>query len=252
MSTVNYFYHEHIRKAIVAFGSLFNDVYIKRKNSQGTVVAIEKVPLAYGPKQKFLVRVLENNPEADPTSVAITLPRMGFEMTGLTYDATRKMNTFNLTKVTDPDNPSTMKKVYNAVPYNLEISLFVLVKTQEDGLQIVEQILPFFTPAYTVTSNVVPEMSIKDDIPIILNNISYEDDYEGEYAARRSVIWTLSFTMKLNFYGKVNNQGIIKKVTANTINIDTNKDLQTYVVEPNPTSSDADDDFGFTETITEY
>lgn len=251
----NHFYHETIRRTVIAFGSVFNDIHIRRKNADGSVAQSLKVPLGYGPKQKFLARLYEN---PNLTNVQqLTLPRMGFEITGFNYDGQRKVNKLNVKK-TLSTNASEIKRQYTSVPYNFNFSLFVMAKNQEDALQVVEQILPFFTPAFTLTINAVPEMGIKDDFPLILEGLSYEDDYEGDFASRRSIIYTMTFTTKVNFYGPIQQQGAIKTVradaflegqasTTGTSTIPTTR----LTTTPDPTSADADDDFGFTETWTE-
>jgi hypothetical protein len=210
-----------------------------------------RVPLAYGPKAKFLARLYE-----DPTGnspIQLTLPRMGFEITGFQYDSQRKVNKLNVLKKVDDTVTNGLKKQFFSVPYNINFSLFVMAKNQEDALQVVEQIIPFFTPAFTLTINAVPEMGIKDDFPLIMESLTYEDDYEGDFATRRSIIYTLSFTTKVNFYGPVYEQGVIKKVKIdNYLDAPTSTLVNTrYEAEPNPTSSEADDDFGFSETWTD-
>lgn len=237
----NHFYHETIRRTVIAFGSIFNDIDVRRTDGSGQVVQSLKVPLAYGPKQKFLARLYEN-PSLTNTH-QLTLPRMGFEISGFNYDSQRKVNKLNVRKTVGA-TASKLKRQYTSVPYNLNFSLFIMAKNQEDALQIVEQILPFFTPAYTVTINAVPEMGIKDDFPLILEGLTYEDDYEGDFATRRSIIYTMSFTVKMNFYGPVKQQGIIKTVQADaflenralTIGASTGPTSR-LTTTPNPTSS---------------
>ena len=199
-----YFYNESLRKCIIAFGSLFNDIYITRKNASGTDSQSMKVPLAYGPKQKFMVR-LDADPNLDQ-KVAITLPRIGFEIAGFDYDPSRKLNRIIKRKKVANTSDKALKQMstqYTPVPYNLNFELFVMTKNSDDGIQIVEQILPFFQPEYTVTINEVPEMAIVRDVPIVLNNIGYEDTYTGSFTERRAIIYTLNFTAKAYVYGPV-------------------------------------------------
>lgn len=246
----NHFYHETIRRTVVAFGSVFNDIQIRRTDSSGEVIQSLKVPLSYGPKQKFLARLYDNPTFTNP--VQLTLPRMAFEISSFNYDSQRKVNKLNVRR--ELYSSTEVKKQYFSVPYNIDFTLFIFAKNQEDALQIVEQIIPFFTPAYTVTVNAVPEMGIQDDIPVILNSLTYEDDYEGDFASRRSIIYTMTFTVKTNFYGPITQQGIIKKVKIdNYITNDVNSDVidSRYEVQPNPPTAQADDDFGFSETYTE-
>ena len=243
------FYHETIRKIIVAFGTTFNNIQLVRKNNDGDIIQSMKVPLAYGPQQKYLVRL---NEDADLSKqVAITLPRIGFEIQNLSYDPGRKLNRVQKFKKVKTGKSNTLDTQFMPVPYNLSIQLYVMAKQSDDALQIVEQILPFFQPDYTLTVNDMADMGIKRDVPIVLNSISYEDNYQGDFETRRALIYTLDFTAKFYLYGPVTSQGVIK-----TVQVDQYADLpdasprreQRYKVTPKPTSADADDDFGFNET----
>ena len=245
------FYNQGFRKLIIAFGQIFNNVVIQRTNSTGGVTARIKVPLAYAPKEKFLVR-LDQQANLESREFATTLPRMGFEITGLSYDSTRKLTRVQkYSKVKSGEDGKKMNYNYSPVPYNISMNLYVFTATAEDGLQIIEQILPFFQPDYTVTVNVVPDLGIKRDIPIILGNIGYEDTYDGSFTQRRAVIYTLSFTAKTYLFGPMNNQSVIKETQADIYSDTdtTSKREERIVVVPDPTSADADDDFGFTTTI---
>jgi hypothetical protein len=245
------FYNQSFRKLIIAFGQIFNNVVIQRTNSTGGVTARIKVPLAYAPKEKFLVR-LDQQANLESREFATTLPRMGFEITGLTYDSSRKLTRVQkYSKVKSGEDGKKMNYNYSPVPYNISMNLYVFTATAEDGLQIIEQILPFFQPDYTVTVNVVPDLDIKRDIPIVLGNIGYEDTYDGDFTNRRAVIYTLSFTAKTYLFGPMNNQGVIKQTQADVYSdTDTTSTREErIVVVPDPTSADADDDFGFTTTI---
>ena len=206
------FYHGSLRKTIVAFGRLFSDINIARQDNDGVVSQTIAVPLAYAPKEKWIVRI-DSDPNLNNTTYT-TLPRMSFEITGYNYDASRKMARMN--KLTcDQAAGSIRKEMFTPVPYNIEISLYVLTKTQEDAMQIIEQILPTFTPEYTLSLNAVPEMNVIQDIPVILNSISVQDEYDGDFQTRRFVTHTLTFTLKTNIYGPVKNQGIITDVKVN-------------------------------------
>jgi len=207
-----YFYHQTSRKMVVAFGTLFNTIEVRRTNSAGSVVDTIKVPLSYGPKEKFLTRI-SADPNLNP-KIALTVPRMGFELTAMTYDGVRKLNTMGRNVAT---GTTGLKKQFNPVPYNWDFSLYVYVKNAEDGTQILEQILPFFTPEFTVTMNLVSSMSEKRDIPLVLNSVSSEDTYEGDFASRRSIIWTLSFLMKGFLYPSItDNAKVITDVTVDS------------------------------------
>ena len=243
------FYHETIRKIIVGFGTTFNNINLVRKDSSGNVAQSMKVPLAYGPREKFLVRLRS---DADLSSkVAITLPRIGFEIQNLSYDPARKLSRVQKFKKVKGNTSRQLDTQFMPVPYNLEIVLYVLAKQSDDALQIVEQILPFFQPDYTITINDMADMGIKRDVPIVLNSISYEDNYEGEFEQRRALIYTMNFTCKFYLYGPVTSSNVIK-----TAQIDSYTDLpdqspkreQRNSVTPKPFSADADDDFGFNET----
>ena len=245
------FYHETMRNVIVAFGTLFNNIHLVRKNNSGTVTQTMKVPLAYGPRQKWLTR-LDADANLD-SKVAITLPRLGFEIQNLTYDPARKLNRVQRFKKVKSASSAANKldTQYMPVPYNLDFTLYVMAKNSDDALQIVEQILPYFQPDYTITLNDMSDMGIKRDVPIILNSVSYEDNYQGNFDERRAIIYTMTFTAKFYLYGPVTSDKVIKTVsvdqyTDSKVNAPTRE--QRYTVTPNPASASADDDFGFNET----
>jgi len=247
-----HFYNEGLRKLTIAFGQLFNNIIIQNTSSTGAVTKRIRVPLAYAPKEKFLVRLEQQANLQDGRAVSITLPRLGFEITGLSYDSSRKLNKINKTiRVKSNEEGKKTNFNYTPVPYNINFSLYSFTATAENGLQIVEQILPFFQPEYTVTMNVVPEMQLVRDIPIILNSVNYEDTYNGEFTQRRAVIYTLGFTAKTYLYGPMSNQKVIKEVQAD-LGADTVAPLardERIIVVPSPTTADADDDFGFTTSL---
>ena len=243
------FYHETIRKVVVAFGSMFNDIHLVRKDNSGNITQSMKVPLAYGPRQKFLARLRE---DADLTKqVAVTLPRIGFEIAGVSYDPTRKLNRVQKFKKVKGSKAQQLDTQYMPVPYNIEFSLYIMAKQSDDALQIVEQILPYFQPDYTVTINDNTDMGVKRDVPIVLGGVTYEDTYEGDFTSRTTIIYTLSFTAKFYLYGPVTSSKVIKTVQADQYTDMPDKSpkrSQRYTVTPNPTTADADDDFGFNET----
>ena len=249
-----YFYNESMRKMTVAFGQLFNNIQVKRTDSSGNVVQSIRVPLAYAPKEKFLVR-LDQKPNLDEREFAITLPRMGFEITGLSYDASRKLTKMQKTvRVKSNEDGKKLNFNYTPVPYNINFSLYSFTATAENGLQIVEQILPFFQPDYTVSIRVLPEMNLIRDVPIILNGVQYEDNYDGEFTRRRAVVYTLNFTAKTYLYGPASTQSVIRTVQTDT-HTDTDQTSareQRITITPSPTSADPDDDFGFTTTIENF
>ena len=247
-----HFYNEGLRKLTIAFGQLFNNIVLQNTSSTGAVTKRIRVPLAYAPKEKFLVRLEQQANLQEDRAVAVTLPRLGFEITGLSYDPTRKINKLQkIRRVKTNEEGKKLNFNYAPVPYNINFSLYSFTATAENGLQIVEQILPFFQPEYTVTMNVVPELNLARDIPIILNGVNYEDSYNGEFTSRRAVIYTMTFTAKTYLYGPMNNQSVIKNVQAD-LGSDTDTPLareERIITVPNPTTADADDDFGFTTTI---
>lgn len=210
------FYHGLIRKTIVSFGALFSSIYIDRKQGDsvtGTTVQRLQVPISYAPKEKWLVRT-DSDPDLTQSTYT-TLPRMSFEITGYSYDTSRKLNRNNT--ITCGKSNGTVSYVQSPVPYNIDIKLYVVTKTQEDAFQIIEQILPTFSPEYTLSLGIIPSMSITQDVPVVLRDISVNDEYDGSFQERRLVTHTLSFTLKMNLYGIVTNTGtgIIETVIAN-------------------------------------
>jgi len=204
-----YYYHEIIRKTIISFGTLFNQIHIRHNDGNGNSISDIRVPLAYGPVQKFLAR-LEQQSDLN-RAVQITLPRMSFEMVGISYDPTRKSSITQTFKVCDG---GTTKKVFMPVPYNIDFELNILCKLNDDALQIVEQILPYFQPAFNLTIDLVDAIGEKRDVPITLSSINFQDDYEGDFSTRRSLIYTLRFTAKTYLFGPIadSSEGLIKKV----------------------------------------
>ena len=250
-----YFYNESMRRMTIAFGQLFNNIQIKRKDSNDSVIQSIRVPLAYAPKEKFLTR-LDQQPDLDSREFAITLPRMSFEISTIEYDASRKLNRLQkFKKVKTSAEGKVLDFNYMPVPYNISYSLNVFTATAEGGLQIIEQILPYFQPDYTVTVNAIPNLDIKRDVPIVLNSVNYEDSYNGDYTTRRAVIYTLTFTAKTYLFGPAQTQKVVKTVQSDLysdVDITNKAREERIVIVPNPTSADADDDFGFTTTIEAY
>ena len=265
------FYHQSLRKYIIMFGNMFNDVFVRRYDPNGNSIQAVAVPLSYGPKEKFLVRITQD-PNLDQ-QVAIQLPRMAFEMTTLNYDANRRLNAHNRNvKVTNDENKLDFN--YAPVPYDLQFSLYAYVRNADDGAQILEQIVPYFGPEWTNSVRVIPQTNLTIDVPTVLNNVSIEDTYEGNFETRRALIYTFEFTVKAYFYGPVRRQGVIKRaqidfgvVSSNSSSKITLEDIsQTgrssrVVIQPgllangSPTTNssasiaytliNADDDYGF-------
>ena len=245
------FYWGTIRKAIVAFGNMFNNINVERRDADGNIIQILKVPLSYASKSKALARI-QQRPNVDDRQVQIIVPRMAFEMTTMNYDYNRKISPVQQSRAVNATS-NTLDSQYAPTPYNINVQLYVYVKNQDDGLQIIEQILPYFNPDYNLTVKSIPQLNIKNDLPIILDSVSFEDNYEGEFEDRRTIIWTLSFTMKLNFYGPVNKQGVIKKVIASTYNnVNMTDRINTITTTPDPLTAKPGDDIGFTDTIEDF
>ena len=229
-----YFYNEILRRTIISFGTLFNGITVKQEGSN------IRVPLGYGPTQKFLAR-LTQTPDLNKAT-AITLPRMSFEFTGLTYDPSRKVTTTQQFTVKDPTDGTESKKAYMPVPYNMQFELALMCKLNDDALQITEQILPYFQPSYNVSVNLVGSINEKRDIPIILENITMQDDYEGDFETRRVLLYSLRFTAKTYMFGPVTSatDDIVKKVRVSylsgTDTTNTTRDL-TYTVTPRAVKS---------------
>ena len=252
-----HFYHEKIRKCVATFGTIFNIIYLLRKDAAGAVISQIKVPLAYAPKQKFLDRIRENaDLETDARFVAIKLPRMSFEISSMYYDPVRQLSKVSNFTETVTDDNTKKTKFFTSVPYIMNFQLNILAKTNEDAVQIVEQILPFFNPAYTVTMKQFSDYpSITEDIPISLIGISYTDDYEGALESRRTIIYTLDFEMKTAFFGPISDNSIIRKSIvdfrsfSNTNSLtDSDNLMQRITTVPDPLNVSLDSDYGFTTT----
>ena len=241
-----YSYHEIFRKTVVAFGTLFNNIELRRTNE------VMKVPLAYGPKQKFLAR-LDQTPDPTNKRVQITLPRISFEINGISYDSSRKVSPTQKIKIAKDGDEN--KNVFMPVPYNLSFELAIISKNQEDGLQILEQVLPYFQPHYNLPVKLLSDVNETKDVPVVLNSVDYEDDYEGDFSTRRAIIYTLQFTVKTYLYGPVTDTKIIKKAITDyytDTNVNTAPREVRYTVVPDPINADADDDFGFGETWEDF
>ena len=273
------YYFSLIRKYVILMGTLLNNIRITRTDKDGNVTALLEVPITYAAKDKMLARVLQD-PALDKTNAVPAMPMISFEMGKMTYDGTRKLNTIGKVSVKDADDASKFKYQYNPVPYNIEFKVYVYVKNAEDGTKIIEQILPYFTPDWTTTVNLIPEVNVTMDIPIVLNNINQFDKYDGAYTQRRAIIWELDFTLKGYIYGPIKSSGIIKFIrtqfyipSTNTAaqgrgitpmaekvtiqpGLDANGNPINYYGQPNNslgtlpyTEINADDDYGFITQI---
>lgn len=242
-----YYYHEIIRKTIIGFGTLFNQIYIRHKDRNDEIIDETKVPLSYGPIQKFVAKIQQQEQLTKP--IAITLPRMSFEMVSIAYDSTRKSGITQTFKAHDGTN---LKKVYMPVPYNIGFQLSLLTKLNDDALQVVEQILPFFQPSFNMTIDLISSIGEKRDIPIVLDSVSFTDDYEGDFTTRRALIYTFNFTAKVYLFGPIaeSTDGLIRKVQVDmysSTDVNTAKREMRYTVTPDPIDADPGDDFGFDE-----
>jgi hypothetical protein len=230
------YYHGIIKKTITAFGALFSDIKIERRQTDsvtGTVIQTLLIPISYAPKEKWLVRI-----DSDPTlenHTYTSLPRLSFEIINYSYDAVRKTN--RMQKITCGSGDSTAGSMQSAIPYNVDIALYVLTKTQEDALQIIEQILPIFTPEYTLSINAIPEMNVIQDIPVILSSISVQDDYDGDFQVRRFVTHTLNFTLKINLFGPISTKKVITTAFANINDSDSELPYAQYSADGNPVTN---------------
>ena len=260
-----YFYHEIIRKTVISFGTLFNEIYVRHQDNTGKDISEIKVPVSYGPRQKFLARI-QQQPDLNKAT-QISLPRMSFEVNNITYDPSRKTGVTQTFKVKDGKQ---VKKVFMPVPYNLGFELNILTKLQDDSLQILEQVLPFFQPGFTLTIDLVNSIGEKRDVPMVLDSINFTDDYEGNFETRRALIYTLNFTAKTFMFGPVadSTDGLIRKVqldyytdtntrTASremryTVAAKAKKDYNedTVIDQYDDPLIPPGDDFGFTETST--
>jgi hypothetical protein len=233
------FYHSTIRKSIIAFGNLFNHVLIDRKDANQNVVQTLKVPLSYAPRQKFLA-IIDAQPVAEDRSYQVILPRMAFEMLSITYDPSRRVSIVQQNRAVNSTS-NTLNTQYAPSPYNIQMSLYIYAKNQDDGLQIIEQILPYFNPDFNLSINAIPELGIKNDLPILLNNISYDDQYEGDFSQRRAIVWTLDFTLKLNFFGPINKQSVVNTVGVGIFNDpEMTQPIQSYNATISPASTTKD------------
>lgn len=246
-----YFYHQRLRKSVAVFGTIFNNIYVLRKDSNDQVISQVKVPLAYAPRMKYIQRIRENLSLENDTKVAIKLPRMSFEITSIAYNSQRKLpklNNFSKPLV----SPNTQKnKFFTPAPYTIGFQLNIYARTQDDALQIVEQILPYFNPQYTLTIKPFSDTpDVKEDVPVTIQSVSFSDDFEGALEERRTIIYTLEFSMEINFYGPINSNDIIRQAKATVheaINFveETDPKLQEIEVTPDPADANPADDFGF-------
>ena len=211
------YYHQTIRKYVAVFGTLFNDINVVRRDASDVIKEQIKVPIAYSPRDRWILRLRRaRGVSGTDEAVAMSLPRMGFDLTVITYDGTRKLNTMGqVYSANTAAGTSTLMKQYNPVPYNFDFSLYSMVSNAEDGAQIFEQIVSFFTPEFTVTVNLIPSMNIAPDVTMVLGGVQIEDNYQGDFQSTREIIWTLNFTMKGYVYPDVKTGSVVKTVIVN-------------------------------------
>ena len=250
----DHFYHKQIRNTVIAFGTIFNNINIKRLDSSGTPLQNIKIPFSYSPKEKFIARLDQKTDlTGSDSSVAITLPRMAFDITGYSYDPSRKLNkNQKITTITTNSDTSKLNSQFMPVPYDVTFELNAFTANSDDGLQIIEQILPYFQPDYTVTMILDRTMDTKRDIPFILESVDYEDSYQGTLTSLRRIIYSLKFTAKIYLYGPISTSAVIKKVSADLYTNTSDKApsrSERVTVTPNPTSADQDDTYTYTTTL---
>ena len=238
-----HFYHEHIKRAVAVFGTLFNNMSVVKRDGSGNIISTIKVPLAYGPKQKFLARIQDQKFLNDP-KLAIRLPRMSFEIVSMTYDTNTKMQK-GIKRTLPSSDPTQRQTILNPVGYRMGLQLNIMTKNQDEALQILEQILPFFQPEYSVTVKEVSN-NFKSDMPFVLQSVTMSDDYEGDFLSRRAIIYTLEFETRVRFYGPLANQGIIRTVEATVADIENtvnDEPYQTQKIYISPTTATETDDY---------
>lgn len=238
-----HFYHEHIKRAVAVFGTLFNNMTVVKKDTAGKILSSIKVPLAYGPRQKFLARLSDQQYLNDP-KLAIRLPRMSFEIISITYDTNTKMQK-GLVRTLPSEFPTKKQTILNPVGYRLGLQLNIIAKNQDDALQLLEQILPYFQPDYTVTVKEVNN-NFRSDMPFVLQSVTMADDYEGDFNSRRSIIYTLEFETRVRFYGPLSSRDVIKSVGVDIADIDMGSDGQPYETQKiyiSPLSANVNDEY---------
>lgn len=254
------FYHNSIRKIVAAFGTLFNDMKIERRDSEGVVVQTLKVPISYGPKEKWYIKN-EQDPDSGDISqgskakkIQVTWPRMSYEIVAMNYDSNRKLTSTGMNVITESGTNRVLAQQYNPVPWNITFALHIGSRNIDDSLAIIEQILPFFSPDFSVTITEMPPLNLNKDIPFILNSVNPDIKYEGDYTSIRMVEWTLLFTAKASLYQPINKSKIIIDSTVNIIvdTLDPSRGGKAIINSvPNPIDAEPDDDWTYNTTIRE-
>ena len=251
-----YFYHKRIRTAVSVFGSLFNNLKIPRQNSSGATISTVKVPLSYAPKRNFIARLNEmNNGEDAERRVAMKLPRMSFEITSIAYDQERQLPKVNSVSRAIENSTTTRRKMYTSTPDNVAFQLSIYAKTQDDCLQVVEQILPFFKPQYTVSVKPFSDIpTLVEDVPVTLTSVAFEDNFEGAIGERRTIVYSLDFEMKINFHGPLDTGSKIIRDVRTNFNMIHDSSGDTSLIRaiqtlPDPNTVSADSDYGFIDNF---
>ena len=246
-----HFYHRRVRSCVALFGSMFDNINILRTNSAGKVLSQVKVPLSYAPSRSFIERLEEmSQGEQAERRVALKLPRMSFEIVSIAYDSQRQLPKLNHFTVSDGNDRAD--KYYVGVPYTLSFQLSIYARSQDDALQVVEQILPYFAPQYTLSVKPFADLpDIKEDVPVSLTSVDFQDDFEGPVEQRRTIIYNLTFDMRVNFYGPENTSPIIREVNTNINLIDNDGSgfVENIQITPNPIDVSPDNDYGFSVLI---
>ena len=248
-----HFYHKRVRTAVSVFGSLFNNLNVLRTNSSNQVISQVKVPLSYAKKRDFLSRIEDIGTGESEYKLAIKLPRMSFEITSMTYDATRQLPKVNTMSRAIQNSVISRQRLYSATPYTIGFALNIYAKNQDDALQVVEQILPYFTPQYTVTVKPFTDIpTLLEDVPITLSSVSMNDDQGTPLGSQRTIVYTLAFDMDILLHGPTSTDGqkIIRDVRTNYFlqGADSDEYLHTTKLVPTPTGVSVDSDFGFALT----
>lgn len=251
------FYHKHLRKITYAFGTLFNEVELQRTDNSDNIVQTIKVPISYAPKELWVTRLQQDpNPE-DPEKanhLQVVLPRMGYEMVDMSYDATRRLQVTGQNVSVNTEGNVELLTQFNPVPWNINYNVYIMSRNIDDSLQIIEQILPFFAPDFSITIAEMPGMNILRDIPVIFSGIHSDLVYEGGFDKTRVGIWTLSFVVKAYLYQPIRKTKIVRDSTTNIITdttVSTAMGKAIINVTPDPIDADPDDNWDYNTTITE-
>lgn len=232
-----HFYNESLRKLVVAFGSLFNDIYVARYNSDSSENSRIKVPLIYSSKEKFLQRLEQQSGISDETKLEVTLPRMGFDIASIDYDPTRHLNKLNKRYLRVAG--SNEVESFQEVPYNVAFTLFAYTRNMDDNLQIVEQIVPYFSPEFIVTLN-MNQIETKLDVPIVLGQVAMQETYDGNFMDRRIIASTFNFVCKTRLYSKIEGSTLVVNSSSTLNEIVGSDDVSDLVQTITATGSTSD------------